>query len=153
MRKSILLIEDDHNKAEQVKSFIESEFPLFSLIRQESYHSGKKEIVRNYQNYDLVLLDMTMQMYDIKEGEFGGEPLPLAGKKILKEMDLRGIPTPVIVVTMYENYVDGTKLSDLDKELKQSYPKNYKGQVYFTHDKEEWKDELLNKINTLFIND
>ena len=35
-----------------------------------------------------MLLDMSMQTYDISEDEMGGEPEPLAGTKILSQMYL-----------------------------------------------------------------
>jgi CheY-like chemotaxis protein len=111
--KRILIVEDNEKKLEKLKVFLESEYPEISLEERTSYNSASKEIALNYENYDLILLDMSMQTYDISTEESGGEPEPLAGKNILKQMYLREIPNKVIVVTMYENYVDGTRIKQL----------------------------------------
>jgi DNA-binding NarL/FixJ family response regulator len=146
----ILLIEDNQYKISQLEEFIATEFPLIELTICNSYHSGLKEIKLNSQVYNLVLLDISMPTYDIKPGEQGGTPLSLAGKLILNEMNLRDILTKVIVVTMYENYVDGTKLIELDKQFTSEFNSNYIGYVYFSpDDKTAWKENLKIKIETV----
>src|SRR3990172_3676779 len=115
--KRILFIEDDQYKMEKIKSFLEEEYKYLELTIKTSFHGGFEEIVDNFQNYDLVLLDMSMQNYDITVNEAGGDPAPLAGKSILTQMFLREIPTLVVVVTMYENFSDGTKIKDLNTSL------------------------------------
>lgn len=147
--KRILIVEDNHLKLEKLKDFLEEEFKGIELEERTSYNSASKEIALNYKKYDLILLDMSMQTYDISTEESGGEPEPLAGKNILKQIYLRDIPTKVIVVTMYENFVDGTKISRLDEELKRDYPDNYCGFIFFTHTNLDWATELKKSINKL----
>ena len=92
---------------------------------------------------------MSMQTYDVSDDESGGEPEPLAGKNILKQIYLRNIPIKVIVVTMYENFVDGTKIKELNEELIQEFNENYCGYIFFSHINLEWSiklKELINKI-------
>ncbi len=144
----ILLIEDNQYKANQLEAFIASEFPNISLTIRGSYNSGLKEIVLN-NDYVLILLDISMPTYDIKPGESGGEPIPLAGKMILKEMFLRDIDTNVIVVTMYENFVDGTQLTALDTQFREEFSSNYRGYVYFSPGENNWKEYLKKSINEL----
>lgn len=146
----ILLIEDNQYKINQLKSFLESDFPSVNLTIKNSYHSGLKEIKQNSDQYSLILLDISMPTYDIKPGEQGGPPLSLAGKLILSEMTLRDIITKVIVVTMYENYVDGTKLLELDNQFKLQFSANYMGYVYFSPDDiTDWKEDLKIKMEKL----
>lgn len=147
--KRILIVEDNHKKLEKLKSFLETEFNEIELEERTSYNSASKEIALNYKKYDLILLDMSMQTYDISTDESGGEPEPLAGKNILKQIYLRDIPTKVLVVTMYENFVDGTKLSQLDEVLKYDYPDNYCGFIFFSHTNFDWSVELKKSINKL----
>jgi hypothetical protein len=90
-----------------------------------------------------------MPNYDISPEESGGDFLPLAGKLILKEMYLREIPTKVIVVTMHGSYEDGTKLSELDTDLKNEFEDNYIGFVYFTAISSDWKKQLKEKIKEI----
>jgi CheY-like chemotaxis protein len=147
--KRILIVEDNHLKLEKLKDFLEEEFNGVELEERTSYNSASKEIALNHDKYDLILLDMSMQTYDISNEESGGEPEPLAGKNILKQIYLREIPTKVLVVTMYENFVDGTKITQLDSELKYDYPDNYCGFIFFSHNNLEWATELKNAINKL----
>lgn len=143
---NLLLIEDNHYKIEQLLFFLEKEFPQFRVVVKKSYNSGLREVILN-NNYDLILLDISMPTYDIQPGEPGGDPIPLAGKLILNEMYLRDIEAKVIVVTMYENFVDGTQLVTLDNQFQQEFTSNYKGYVYFSPGDINWKEALKQKIN------
>jgi CheY-like chemotaxis protein len=138
----ILIVEDNQKKLEKIKGYLEKEFPTVELEQKTSYNSAAKEIALNYDQYDLILLDMSMQTYDISNDESGGEPEPLAGKNILKQIYLREIPTKVIVVTMYENFVDGTKIDQLDQELKAGFSDNYCGFIFFSHTNLDWSLKL-----------
>jgi DNA-binding NarL/FixJ family response regulator len=142
----ILFIEDHPYKLNQVLSFLKEFFPESTVEVRNSYNSGLRELVLNNTKYDLILLDISMPNYDISSEENGGEFIPLAGKLILKEMYLREIPTKVIVVTMHGNFEDGTKLSELDKTLKDEFSDNYVGHVYFTVVNSEWKGQLSTLI-------
>lgn len=142
---NVLLIEDNHYKAEQLTKFIEMEFPDISLTLKGSYNSGLKELIlRNI--YSLVLLDISMPTYDVSPGEPGGEPIPLAGKLILKELFLRDIDIKAIVVTMYENFVDGTRLQSLHEQFLVDFGSNYRGYVYFSPGDDSWKEVLKKSI-------
>ena len=147
--RRILFIEDDQYKMEKIKAFLEVEFDDIDLVIRTSFHGGFEEIVENSENYNLVLLDMSMQNYDITANESGGDPAPLAGKSILTQMYLREIETSVVVVTMYENFQDGTKIKDLNTSLAEEFPENYKGYVFFSHMDNKWMYDLKQFIEKL----
>lgn len=147
--KKILLIEDNQSKLEKIKLFLSESFPQFEVEIRTSFNSGLTEIVGNYLMYEFILLDMSMQIYDISNEESGGDPIPLAGKNILANMYYREIPNRVIVITMYENFVDGTKIHDLDKNLADEFPDNYKGYVSFSHSNKKWMEDLKTAINKI----
>jgi len=144
--KSILIVEDNQRKLEKLRHFMETEFPEYSCEERMSYNSANKEIALNHSKYDLILLDMSMQTFDISDDESGGDPEPLAGKNILSQIYLRDIKTKVIVVTMYENYIDGTKLKFLDEELRDEYAENYCGYIFFSHNNTDWYQKLKTLI-------
>lgn len=147
--KRILIIEDDKYKLDKIKSFIEKDIPDVEINVKTSFHSGFEEVVDNYHLYTLILLDMSMQNYDISSDEAGGDPAPLAGKSILTQMFLREIPTNVVVVTMYERFQDGTKIKDLHSTLSEEFPENYKGYVFFSHLDNKWMNDLIIFFNQL----
>ncbi len=146
--KKILIVEDEQRKLENIKEFLKKEFPDIEYIDKRSYISATKEIYENYQEYDIILLDMSMTTYDVSADESGGVPEPLAGANILDTMFLMDISTKVIVVTMYESFV-GKRLSDFDIELKNTYPDNYIGYVFFSYQKTDWQIKLKKYITSL----
>jgi CheY-like chemotaxis protein len=143
----ILIIEDEQRKLDYLKDFLKVEFPDVEFEEKHSYNSALKEIVENHTKYSLLLLDMSMTTYDVSVEESGGVPEPLAGENILDAMFLNEIPTKVVVVTMYESFV-GKKLKAFDIELKENYPDNYLGFVFFSHKNTDWRLELKKYITS-----
>ncbi len=145
----ILFIEDHPKKQTQVCDLILSKFPNFEIIVKNSYISGLRELIRNYDEYELLLLDISMPNYDISSADSGGDWMPLAGKKVLKEMYLREIPTKAIVITMHGSFDDGTKIADLDNELRDEFKENYLGYVFYSQIYVDWQDKLTELIEPL----
>lgn len=148
MVKKILLVEDMEEKANAIISYLKGEFPYIEVVRKESYNSSQKEIYAHYNDYFVVLLDMSMHTFDRSKEESGGEPEPVAGRKILNGMYLRDISTKVIVVTMYGSH-EGKKLLTFVDDLKEEYPDNYYDYVFFSFQKNDWKEKLKQQINHL----
>lgn len=146
----ILLIEDYEEKANNIFAFLKSEFPEFQIIHRTSYNSAQEEIFEHGSDYSLILLDMSMSTYDLTADVSGGLPEPSAGQYILEGMFLRQITTPVIIVTMY-NVFGRKQLEAFDIELKENYPQNYKSYVYYSSQKNDWKNELKNKIQKILL--
>lgn len=141
----ILLVEDVPDKASRIIDCIKGEYADCEIETKTSYHSALKEIFRNFGEYNIILLDMSMSTYDKNIEELGGVPEAMAGKRILEGMFLREINTKVIVVTMYDRF-GGEKLNELDKEFKKEYADFYRGYVYFSFNKADWQRVLINKI-------
>lgn len=148
----ILFIEDHPLKQAQINKYISEMFSEFYVETRNSYISGLKELVNNHTTYNLLLLDISMPNYDISSEDSGGDWMPLAGKKILKEMYLRDIPTKAIVITMHGSFDDGTRITELDTELQKEFPDNYLGYVYYSQITEDWKEQLSQLLNN-FQND
>lgn len=146
--KKLLLVEDLPEKAEDIKKEVLREFPEMEIIEQSSYHSAIEEIYKNYDNYFLILLDITMSTFDVNVEENGGVPETLAGKKVLEGMYLRDIPTKVKVVSMFESF-DGKSIKELDKELMDDNPDSYDGFIFFSFKKSDWKKQLTDYIHSL----
>src|SRR5882724_2773232 len=134
----ILFIEDHPYKKGQIENLLLEKFPGIHIETRGSYISGLTELINSKEKYDYLLLDISMPTYDISRSESGGDFIPQAGRRILKEMYLREIAIRTIVVTMYENFVDGTSIFQLDQSLKQEFSDNYLGYVYFTASNNQW---------------
>jgi DNA-binding NarL/FixJ family response regulator len=145
----ILLIEDHPLKQNQICRFIQENIANVEIVTKNSYISGLKELIRNYNNYDVLLLDISMPNYDISPEDSGGDWMPMAGKNILKEMYLRDIPTKAIVITMHGSFDDGTNIADLDSEMQREFADNYIGYVFYSQINESWKGKLFGVLNSV----
>lgn len=142
MAGKILIIEDNKTKQERLKDFCATHYGDMEIVEVVSYKYAQQEVVNRGNDYDIVLLDVSMPNYDQKEEENGGQPKPLAGVSLLRYMLLAGVDTKVVVVTMYENFVDGVKIKQLDRNFKAQYPDIYEGYVYYSHKNNDWKKAL-----------
>lgn len=146
--KRILIIEDNATKLQHIKDFCITNIEQCNLTDRQSYNTAQREVISHGSEYDIILLDVSMNTYDAKKDD-NGEQEPLAGANILRFMKLRRIKTPVIVVTMYESFVDGVRINALDERFKSQYGDTYKGFVYYNLKNENWKEELLMKLNRI----
>ncbi len=146
--RNILIIEDNATKLQHIKDFCTNHVQESSLTDRQSYNTAQQEVIFHGSEYDIILLDVSMNTYDTKKDD-NGEQEPLAGANILRFMKLRHIMTPVIVVTMYESFVDGVRINALDERFKKQYGDIYKGFVYYNLKNEDWKEELLAKLNDI----
>lgn len=140
----ILLVEDDVDKRDRIRNHLSTQCaePL-EFVVAESLHSGLKRLT-DKSGYDLIVLDMSMPNYDVSMDEpSGGTPESFAGRSFLSQMKLRGICIPVVVLTQYDSFADGTvSLEDLDEEFKSKFDVFYLGSVYYHAATEMWKADL-----------
>ena len=140
----ILIIEDDELKHQHLEKFVNKLLPNNSFTWKKSYQTGLKEIMST--QYDLVLLDMSMHIYEKTAQESGGNFETYAGRMILNEIDINEIATKVIVVTGYDIYSDGKTLETLKHELRNEFGDFYVDTVYFIGSEDKWKIELSQLI-------
>lgn len=139
----VLVIEDDVNKCVAITQFL-SQYEDIKYDHKASYHSGMQTLLKG--DFDLLLLDMSMPIYDVTPKETGGRPLALAGRDILFQLRRRKIALKAIVITQYEDF-DGLSLNALHRELKEEFPQNYVGFVYYNITQEGWKDKLAELLD------
>ncbi len=142
----VLIVEDDPTKRDKLIEFMNATYCVDELIVKQSYNTGLHAINKEYEDIDIILLDMTMTTYEVSSEEAGGDPEPTAGYNILYAMDIRGIRCKVIVVTMYESF-DGKEISALHNTLNKEFHENYKGYVQFEHNSNKWRELLKKKID------
>lgn len=144
-----LIIEDDNYKSEHLQNILKKEFDLFIEIKT-AYKSGLIESLK--PRYDFILLDMSMLTFDITSKEKGGRPRHFAGKEIMLQMKRRNISTPVIIITQFENFGEGTEkinLNDLTKQLEDIKYIGYKKTIFYNMTQNKWQDELIETIYSI----
>lgn len=147
----LLLIEDDDNKRKQVKEFIVANYQYeLDITEKKSYQSGLKEIFLT--SYDLILLDMSLPTYDISPSENGGRFRTFAGRDILKELKRKKILVNTIVITQFDIFGEGEKVTtidELDNMLKGIYSESYLGLVYYNASMSDWRITLELLIDSI----
>ncbi len=141
----IIIIEDDENKLNHITDFIKNDYPGTQIDIYNSYRSGLKAIFEDYEKTDLILLDMSMNTYNVTAYETGGRKRPFAGRDILDQMKWNDIVAPVVIVTAYETFEEyGRKftLAELCSEMEKSFLGLYLGCVYFDSSQRNWMDHL-----------
>ena len=139
MTKKILIIEDNETKLQHIRAFCKQNLKQCVLHDKQSYNSAQQEVIFHGSEYDLILLDVSMNTYDAQK-EDNGEQEPLAGANILRFMKLRHIS---------ESFVDGVRINALDERFKAQYKDIYKGFVYYNLKSDDWKDKLMSKLNSI----
>ena len=148
----ILLVEDDENKRLQITSFLRERYSSImasdELICRASYRSGLKACID--ENFDLLLLDMTMSTFDHSATEAGGRPRHFAGRDILRELKRRKRLLPTIVCTGFDVIGEGTErrtLAALTDELHDQFKGVFLGTVYYTPSERSWRVDLETILN------
>ncbi len=135
--KKILLIEDDDVKANDIISFIETEFG-YNIERKNSITAGLR-VIQN--NYEYILLDMSLPRFSensLRNFE------PFGGVEVIKELARKQIPSNVIVITQYAIFGEGAlkcTLEDIKKQC-QEYKINFKDVIKYSRDDIAWKTEI-----------
>lgn len=144
----LLLIEDDENKRTQVLALLSAAFPDLEVKTAASLMAGVRQT--RADRPDLVLLDMTLPNYDLRDGETGGGMHAFGGVEYLKQIRRLKIPTKVIVITQFETFgqpPDVKDLPELDAEMRDSFSPFYRGAVYYHASIDEWSRALTRLIN------
>ncbi len=145
----VLLIEDDEDKRNDLLFFIEEKLTN-DYKTARSIQSSKK--ILNEEEFDLILLDMTIPTFDISPTEEGGRTQAFGGRILLSEMVRKRLKTKVIVVTLFDVFgkdKEEITLKELNQQLYDSYPNIYFGAIQYSVRLVGWKEELLVKINEL----
>ncbi len=143
----ILLIEDEHDKREKIRTQVELILGSRAIITErESLRGGLKAIL-TMSDLELILLDMSMPSFDLTDQFNSEDPESFAGIEIMSQMKLRDINIPVLVVTQYKNFEKGSvTLEDLIEKMANEFKPFFKGTIYYDSLLEGWKKQLADYL-------
>lgn len=145
---NVLIIEDDKTKIERL-----NEFFLKDRIKLEvSFQGGVSELKKNFKQYDFLILDMTIPLWEKGKNDLGGNYEQFGGEKVLREMKRKKLFLPTILFTMFDVFPNknGTlTFNELDKIFKESFSQFYIGAVLFKTNEDNWIDKLNSLINQI----
>ena len=143
MSSSVLIIEDDDNKLEQVREAVSTQLPHWTINFAKSYQSGLRALLATQA--DVLILDMTLPTFDRGSHKAGGRTRPFAGREIIEQLNRRGVSTSIVVVSGFEMLGEGTaamSLGELDKQLTAGFSHLYRGYVYYSPSESGWRAKL-----------
>ncbi|MFC4636362.1 hypothetical protein ACFO3O_20820 [Dokdonia ponticola] len=144
--KKVLIIEDDKKKIEKLSLYFSNDI----IKIEESFQSGLSELKAKIKNYDLLILDMTIPLWEKGKNDIGGNYEQFGGEKILREMKRRKLTIPTILFTMFDVFPTKSGTITFD-ELNLKYIENfksfYKGAVFYKSGDESWQEKLTLLIN------
>lgn len=149
----IILIEDDSKKIEDIREYVMNILGCEILTIKESYQSGIREILKN--DFDLLLLDMSIPTFDKSPSESGGHYEKFGGYNVLKEITRKKRPIKTILITMFDDFGESDlsiTLSQIDQSLKEEFPELYIGSVFYNAKENKWQEELRNLIQVVSEN-
>lgn len=142
---NILIIEDNQSKLKQIKSFVKKSYDTASIHDALSYTAGLRRVYD--EKWDLLLLDMSLPIYDMSQQETGGDKKSIAGKEIMKRMIHKKIYIPTIVITQFDTFGENEiSIKTLNDEFKESLNKVWCGTINYEDTTNKWMIELKKLI-------
>lgn len=148
MMKKVLIIEDNQIKIEKLLSY----FAGIEVTIRESYHSGLSEIKDFSSEYEFLILDMSIPLWEKGNADLGGNNEQFGGERILREMKRRKKLLPTILLTMFDVFPTpegNLTFSQLNERFMEQFPLFYKGAVFYNASDDTWKVELNHLIETI----
>ena len=144
----ILIIEDDKIKIERLNIFFNSK----EITIKESFQGGLSEIKNNIQDYDFLILDMTIPLWEKGNNDLGGNYEQFGGEKILREMKRRKLFLPTILFTMFDVFPnkDGNiTFDEVNSIFKNEFSDFYLGAVFYNANEDNWKMDMSTLISEM----
>jgi len=146
----ILVIEDDEHKRSRVVQHLRVSFPREEVGEAKSVQGGLAALLSG--SWDLVVLDMTMPTFDIGGDEPGGRPQVYGGGEVLRQLQRKGLRTPVLLLTQFDQFGEGAdalRLEQLDEKMHKLFPENYHGAIFYSVVSEDWREALTMKVEEI----
>ena len=147
MRTRILIIEDDHFKADDLRKEIGGEFEVFVVA------SVRDAVVKVLEEtFDAIVLDMALPTFTADAASSSGTAQPQGGVEILRALRSGNPGTPVIIVSQYPDLeVDGEfhSLDASPRVLSERYSLRVIGAVVYDSQNRTWADVFRGLLNEL----
>lgn len=143
----LLLVEDNNHKRERVLAFLRDAFGDFEIHVAASFTSACQSLLSN--EFDTVLLDMSLPTYDKSPSESGGRFRTFGGREVARKAMRRRVSTRIIFLTQYPTFRDDYRshtLQSLGEELRKECGDSYGGIIHYDSSMTSWKDELTRAL-------
>ena len=141
---TILFVENEKDKKKEIIEYLCHILKKPIIKEVESIMSGFVEL--SEREYDYVLLDMSLPLYDSNVNDEDNITVPFGGLDILDEIERLQLSSKVIVITAFDVIEDDAKrltIWELDYVMKEEYTNNYYGCIHYDQSSLEWKSTIL----------
>lgn len=142
----VLLVEDDEHKMNDIIMNLKTTIKDVNIDTAYSIASGVETAIDN--QYDLILLDMTIPNFDITETSDGGKSYKNGGEIIVKELLDEEVVFRCAIITQYETFNNET-IDQIGQRMKVLCGENYFGYVKYSTSDDSWKDSLKKLIENV----
>lgn len=153
MMRQILLIEDEAHKREELSTYLSEFIPQEKSI--DVVDSVREAVIAvGIKDYDLLILDMALPTFTIKEGVLdGGLDQALGGVEVLRTLNSLGKSTKIIIVTQYPDVsLDGKriKLKAAQSALTKKYKQDIRGAVLYKYKSSSNRSKIKNILDKIW---
>jgi CheY-like chemotaxis protein len=140
----VLIAEDSEEKREDLEDFFSKEFPSYSIGNSSSF----KETVQMVEddNFDLLILDMTMPTKSANTSKFQAKARTLAGRDVLATLKFYSIENiKCIIFSQFGEFGKKGEVETLDEiyiKLSEQYPDLLLGCVKYDSAAQKWRAKL-----------
>ncbi|MDH2621147.1 response regulator [Acinetobacter baumannii] len=147
----IYIIEDSELKIARILSFLkENGIQDVDINVYKSFHSGLKKIVKRPP--DLIILDMTIPTFDKSIGGREGRMRPIGGYDLMQSLQLKKIPSKVVVLTQLEFFGEGSEkisFQEINRRCLDNFPDLFLECIYYSPTETSWQQLLSKYISDL----
>lgn len=141
---NVLIAEDSEEKKEDLISFFSEEYPKFKIDISASFKETVQKVEDN--NYDLLILDMTMPTKSANTSKFQTKARTLAGRDVLSTLQFYSIDNiKCIVFSQFSEFGKKGEVETLDEiyhDLLGNHRDILLGCVKYEAASQHWRERL-----------
>ena len=142
----VFIVEDESAKRKHIAEFVREAFPRVALGEAKSVSSALAFL--EIFTPSLVILDMSLPTFDVKDRESGWRPQGAGGQEVLRFMQMSEMQVPVVLVTGYEAFHgdgvgDPVNIPSLNDKLVSEFGDIFLGTVYYNSTYDGWNSDLF----------
>ena len=138
-----LIAEDDPRKSDALLELTNEICSGWQWRIERDFNGAMRAIEE--MDFSIILMDITLPCFATGFLDADNPPMNLAGRDIIREVELIGRPCKVIVVTQFRSFAEATggiSFDDLRAELETACPNVFYGMIQFEYDSEQWRGSL-----------
>jgi len=143
MTLRVLVVEDSDHKRVKVLDLIREARSDARVIEAKSFNSAARAI--EVEEFDVIIMDMSLPTYDRTSTESGGKFRALGGRELARKVARKGHVAKIVFFTQYDAFSgpDSHTLSSLKALLSSEIGGNFHSLIYYDSSQSGWREQIL----------